>query len=433
MDTIQFLRNLPNQPYFVCVLAIATSACFYYLISEKKTPNKIIKGIFYFVFIIVSLRFAGGVIYRSYHPVTWDFACFYLYGKVAAGGYNFYSPEIFHHVFNSLNLQYLNIGGFSAEVLNVGFPYPPPTILYFAPLGFLTIKAALLVWTIFNLFFVAGCIYLIYQMFFKKYLMNGLILVCSLFFMLWPSLMTVSSSQTNFILLFLLLLMKKYSDKKSAGIFLALAIFTKPYMIIFGLYFLFRMKWKTIIYFIISALVLVGITIGIFGTAPFIDYLFENPIQRLPQYVFLEDAYQSLYAVLTRSNIITPENPLTYLYIMSTIILLTLSYLFYLAKKKMNEFILPTLLLIGLLIYPGMLYHYGVLLLFIIYQFFDRDNPLALNRYINICIVGIFYFLSTFSLFSSILFLLILIIYKSLTPIKKAIVMPVNEQSFLVT
>ena len=269
-------------------------------------------------------------------------------------------------------------------------------------------------------------------MFFKKYLMNGLILVCSLFFMLWPSLMTVSSSQTNFILLFLLLLMKKYSDKKSAGIFLALAIFTKPYMIIFGLFFLFRMKWKPIIYFIISALVLVGITIGIFGTTPFINYIYNNPVQRLPKYVFLESAYQSLYAVLTRSNIITPENPLTYLYIVSTIILLTLSYLFYLAKKGMNDFIWAILLLIGLLIYPGMLYHYGVLLLFIIYQFFDKDSQLGLNRYINICIVGIFYFLSTFSIFSSILFLLVLIVYKSLILIKTGIGMPVKDEAILI-
>ena len=267
-------------------------------------------------------------------------------------------------------------------------------------------------------------------MFLKKYELNGLILVCSLFFMLWPSLMTVSSSQTNFILLFLLLLIKKYPDKKSAGIFLALAMFTKPYMIIFGLYFLFRMKWKPIIYFILSALVLVGITILIFGTAPFFDYIFNNPVQRLPKYVFLESAYQSLFAVLTRSNIITPENPLTYLYIVSAIILTILFYLLYLAKKKMNDFLLATLLLVGLLIYPGMLYHYGVLLLFIIYQFFDIDSSLALNPYVNICIVGIFYFLSTFSLFSSILFLLVLLIYKSLIPIKREI--PIIDKVILI-
>lgn len=126
----------------------------------KKNHNKIIKTVFYSVFLIAFLRFIGGTIYRSFTPVAYDYTCFYLYGKVASEGYNFYSPEIFHNVFNSLNLQYLVGGGFSEEIFHVGFPYPPPTILYFAPLGFLSFKSALMVWTIFNLLFVFGCIYL---------------------------------------------------------------------------------------------------------------------------------------------------------------------------------------------------------------------------------------------------------------------------------
>ena len=213
--------------------------------------------------------FIGSAIYRISHPQVYDFTAFYLYGKVAASGYDFYLPENLHIVFNTLHLPLLDYRGFTEEIVNVGFLYPPPTILLFTPLGFLSYNTALICWTIFNLFFALGCIYLIYDLFFKAYKLNGLMLVAILFFLFSPVRSTVSFSQTNFILLFLLLLMKKYSDRKFAGILLALALFTKPYMIIFGLIFILRKQWKTLIYFIMSSFILVGLTVLLFGKRTF--------------------------------------------------------------------------------------------------------------------------------------------------------------------
>jgi hypothetical protein len=85
-------------------------------------------------------------------------------------------------------------------------------------------------WSIVNVCFAFGSIYFIYDLFLRKYKLNGLILVTTLFLFLKPVLDTISFLQTNFIALFYLLLIKKYSDKKIAGVFVALAIFTKPYM-----------------------------------------------------------------------------------------------------------------------------------------------------------------------------------------------------------
>ena len=113
-------------------------------------------------------------------------------------------------------------------------------------------------------------------------------------------------------------------------------------------------------------------------------------------------------------NLITLENPKIYMFISIVILSLTGCLLFYLSKKKLYDNIWSILLLIGLMIYPGTLEHYGVLLLFIIYQFFDNRNLLSFNLYINIIIISIFYLLISFSLFSSICFLLIILIYKSL-------------------
>jgi hypothetical protein len=357
-----------------------------------------------------------------HHPEIWDFSAFYLYGKVAADGYDFYLPNNFHIVYNLLNLPALlnipnaSFAGFVNDCVNVGFPYPPPTILYFAPLGYLSYQTALIVWTLFISSFAFACIYLIYSMFFKEYKLNGLMLVSILFFALSQTRGTVFYTQTNFILLFLLLLMKKYSDKKTAGIFLALAFFTKPYMLIFLFYFIIRKKWYSILYFILSSVVLIGFTLTFFGKAPFVSYIFNNPATRTPKGIFLEDINQSLHSILLRHNLITFNSPEAYFFISMAILILTGIFLLYLSKKKLYDNIWAVLLLIGLMIYPGTLGHYGVLLLFIIYQFFDTHSLPRPNTYLNILTIGIFFLLISFSLFLTICYLLIIIIMRSFRP-----------------
>lgn len=415
MDVINFIRELPYQVYFGCFISVLASMCFYFLKSKDKTSKKIIWLFYILVFTYAFFIFIKVVIHRIYNPEVWDFTAFYLYGKVGSLGYNFYSPENFHIVSSSLNLPVLINTEFVEDIVNVGFLYPPPTIFLFTPLGFLSYDTALICWTLFNLFFSLGCIYFIYDLFFRQYKLKGLILVAILFFVLSPVLSTISFSQTNFILLFLLLLMKKYSDKKFAGILFALALFTKPYMIIFGLYFILRKQWKTLIYFLVSSLIIVGLTVLTFGKGVFISYIFNNPSRRLPNRVFSESANQSLQAVLLRFNLISIDTPI-YLYISIGVFLLTAFYLFYLLKRKLYDFIWVILLLVCLMLYPGTLTHYGVLLLFIIFQFFDEKKQLGFNIYLNILIIGIFYYLSSVSVFTCICFLLIITLLKSMKP-----------------
>jgi Glycosyltransferase family 87 len=411
MRIVNIIHNLFHTPYFGYVLIIC--ACFYYLKSEAKAQRKLIQIVFYSAFLIALFIFARTAIYWSYHPQMWDFGCFYLYGKVAATGHNFYSPENFHQVFNSLNLPFLNDKSFVDEVVNVGFPYPPPTILYFIPLGFLSFKTALIAWTIFNLIFVYGCLYLLYGMFLKSDRLNGLLFASALFFILLPSLWTMSSAQTNFISLFLLLLMKKYWNSKFAGIFLALAFFTKPFMIIFIVLFMVRRNWNAIIYFMLTSVALCGLTAAIFGTAPFVSYIVDSPIGRLPKDLLAESTKQSLLAVLIRSGLISMNKTSIYAYISVAVLLVTGAYLIFLVRRKLYDYIWALLVLIGLILYPNTQETYGVLLLFIIFQFFDKNKQLGFNLYLSIPITAIFYYLSGFSVFASMCFLLGVIIIKS--------------------
>src|SRR6185437_4805930 len=82
-------------------------------------------------------------------PPRWDVQAFWLFGKVAVVGDDFYRPESFHAVADSLRAAgepVSTAGDFNRELLDVGFPYPPMTMLLFAPLGLLGLHAAALLW-----------------------------------------------------------------------------------------------------------------------------------------------------------------------------------------------------------------------------------------------------------------------------------------------
>jgi hypothetical protein len=387
-----------------------TCTCYYLLKSDKISFKKLIWIIYFVILSLALYKLFALVIDHIQNPKIWDFTAYYLYGKVAVEGYNFYLPESYQIVFNSAHLPFTNFEGLVEEVVNVGCPYPPPTILYVMPLGFLSYYNALIYWTFFNIIFAFGSIYLIYSMFFKKDKLNGLFLVVTLFCIFSPVRSTISFSQTNFILLFLLLLIRKYYNSKIAGVFLAIAIFTKPYMLIFGLFFFLTGRWKTIVCFLISSVLIVGSTVLIIGKQIFMSYFLNNPTVRIPKAVFSEPINQSLHAVLLRANLITMEKPYLYLIIALLVLSICFVYVLYLLKQKQYDFLWVVFLLVALLIYPATLDHYGVLLLFVIFQFFQHKQPLGLNMYLNIPVIGVFYYFSSISFFLANCFLLIIIV-----------------------
>lgn len=392
---------------------IATCWSFYQMKGKNFTLKNVYCIISLIILAIALYFFADKEIYRLNHLEPWDFPCFYLNGKVAVSGLNFYEPQSFYAAYKTIGFPSYFYQELAPGVLDVGFPYPPPTILYFAPLGLLSYNTALISWTIFNLCFVCGCLYLIFDQFLKSEKLNGLILTASLFFLFSEVKSTAFYSQTNFIVLFYLLLIKKYSDKKIAGIFLTLAIFTKPLMIIIGIFFLLKRKWRAVIYSIISAVAMCGLTFLLFGKESFLSYIYNNPFSRIPPSAFSDGIVQSLYAVLLRNKLITLTNPFTFMYITIIILLLTGIYLLFLMRKKLYDFILPILLLVGLLLYPATQSHYGVVLLFITFQFFNNKNNLNFIPYLNLFLLGAVYCLGQFSIFSCICFLLIILILKS--------------------
>lgn len=417
--SITSIIQLLNSPLGISFISIITCLCFYFYNHDKVTLKILIRIVYFSIFIFTVYIFLSRLNYRLSSFQVWDFTSFYLWAKVAVQGYNFYLPENSQIVFNTLSLPSEDFQEFIEGIVKVGFLYPPPTMFYFYFLGYLNYDSALILWTFLIVVFLFCTIYLIYDLYFRDNLVNGIVLITILVFIDSTVKSTILCSQTNFIVLFFLLLMKKYSESKISGVLLALAFFTKPFILIFGLYYLLSKNWKSIAYFIASALLLSGISILIFGGDTFMSYFLNNPAQRIPAWQFSEDINQSLHAVLLRSNLISLDKPYIYIIISVAIVGVTILFSRYLLRKKLNDLAWALLLLVGLLVYPGTLSYYGVVLLFIIFQFFNKENALGLDYRICVPVVGILFYLSSVSVFASICFLLIIVIVKSLWQISK--------------
>lgn len=415
---IRSIIQLLYTPWGISILATISCLFFYLINSNNQRYKLLIKLIFYSLLLFVAYKFLKAIDHRLNIFFLWDFTAWYLWGKVASLGLNFYLPENSQSVFAALNLPSADYKDFIEAIVNVGFYYPPPTMLYFVGLGFLSFDVALKCWTIFILLFLAGSIYLTYKFHDEFKSLHGIALIM-LFFLLYPSVnFTITCSQTNFHLLFLLLLMEKYAERNFAGILLALAFFTKPFMLIFGLYFLITKNWKAIAYFIGTTLILSGLSMAVFGFDTFVSYFTNNATPKLPPWQFSEDINQSLHAVLIRHEILSLKNQMAYT-ILSVIFLgATFLYSTFLNMKKQREIIWPLLLLASLIIYPGTLSYYAVLLLFILFKFIHKSSQLYLPHYIVIPLTGVAFYLSSVSVFLSMCILLGIVLIKSFINIK---------------
>ena len=190
---------------------------------------------------VFSLGWVSFYIYRNFEkPHEWDFLCWYLDGHVAVSGLNFYEPKSYQEVFKQIQVPYKPSDGFISEIVNVGFKYPPPTMIYLVPLGFFNYFNSHLMWTVFNILLMIANIYLFWEIFFNKKSFKDLLLIIPLFCLQQGTRSNLDAQQNTLILLLMVLLMWKDKNLARAGIWMALGIAAKPIMVLLGLYFLFK-------------------------------------------------------------------------------------------------------------------------------------------------------------------------------------------------
>lgn len=354
---------------------------FHYRQRLSARQRAVLLGLMLGVILIWSLQLGRIMSSNIAHLPEWDFLGFWLNGRVAAQGLNFYEPG---HA-QQLAQPFHPSADFTREILNVGFWYPPPTIFLFVPLGWFDIHTAYLLWYIAHSIILVLDIFWLWKLFLTKSGALGLALAAALVLMLFGTQSTVTYGQTNFLALLMLLLFWRDRSLLRGGLWLAVGIFTKPFLALLLGYLLLRRHWRVLrsTVFVLAALSL--LTIMVFGPVTFFSYFRPNHYASLPSWVYTEISNQSLLAVILRHTHyeLVHKSPLTQPIFVALSLLLTAiaSWLVYQLDKRHEDWALVLTLLLTLLLYPVSQMFYSILLIVPLLLLWKRQQELIFGTW----------------------------------------------------
>ncbi len=354
------------------------------ILSQYEKINAVkksyIKGFIYFVCFISIAYTLRTIISNILHPGEWDFLVFYMNGKVAVNGGNFYQNSEYLKILKDIQLPFIP----DNEIKNDLFlHYFPANIFYFIPFGFFNYNTANILWSIFNLAFVSFDIILIYKLFFKNEKPVVFILVISTFLLFPGTHIALSYEQTTFIFLLFILLMWKDLDKPISGLWLTLGIFAKPILAIFLIYPVLRRKWKMLLTAALAFIFISVITLIIFGPSVFITFFFHNPNINIPRVNYTEWQNQSLLSTILRitNYDFSYSTPLIHpLFVISALLVCGFSFWFvYKLDDSKNEWAFAIIIIASVMLYPGSINSYGPMILPVLLFLFTQQNNFAVK------------------------------------------------------
>ncbi len=307
-------------------------------------------------------------------PPQWDFPISWLNGYVAAQGLNFYDPESYRRLADTLPAS----ADLSRFVISVGFHFPPPTIFLFLPLGFFDIHTAYLLWYLVMIGVFVLDVVLLARLFLGG-TASAIVLATALTLMLRPALATVWFGQTNFLILLMLLLFWRDRNAARGGVWLALGILIKPVFGLMSLYPVIRRQWRTLWCATVVLGILSLLTVALFGWETFASYFAHNPVARMPTDVYTESMNQSLLAEILRLTKydFSDGSPLTHpLFVVLAAGLIAATALLALHRSANDDLALALMVPLALLVYPGTLAHYSIDLLVPLLAVWSRRREL---------------------------------------------------------
>jgi hypothetical protein len=303
-------------------------------------------------------------------PPAWDVQAFWAYGHAAALGLNPYLPASFH----AFPLPPGPLpSDFIPEVIDVGCVYPPPSLLFIAPMGLLPLGTAAVVWVGAWALCLVACIVLLWRTFFPSRGGRGLALAAALT-CLWPAtIATFQLGQTNFLALLFVLAAWRTRERPVSAVSIAGAALVKPVYHILWLYPLLRARWRTLAVGAGVVVALCLVSVGVFGVDTFVTYFRDSPLKRNPGAVFAEPGNASLLGAILRFSHYAPagyapdshltSNPV-FLAAAGVVLLVTVWAVLRIPRtREGTEHALATLIPAGLLIYPATGANYSVVLL----------------------------------------------------------------------
>ncbi len=342
--------------------------------------RSVLVGLTLAVLLVFGLNAARLMRWNVMHPPEWDFVIFWLDGQVAAQGLNFYEPQFYQNV----TLTFTPTNEFVAEVLEVGFRYPPPTMFLFLPLSLFDVHMAFMLWYIVHSLILILDIILLWKIFLSKSGLMGLVLVTVLVATLFGTMSTIHRGQTNFLALLMLLLFWRDRTHQRGGVWLALGILIKPFLAVLLIYPVLRKHWRVIISTFITLIVISLLAFVAFGPETFLSYFTENPNANAADFQYTQMFNQSLLATILRLTDYNfgDKSPLTHPIFIALVFILTgiTGWLVYRLDETHNDWALALTLLLSLLIYPASQIFYSVLLIIpILLLWMHRQS-----RFINI-------------------------------------------------
>jgi len=284
----------------------------------------------------------------------WDFLCFWFYGHAAAAGANVFAPATYQAMALPIPIDM----DFRREAINVGFPYPPASILLFLPLGYLTnFPVASALWLVAMIAaLVAGTVVLI-----RTYVpardFDAAVAIGALALALPAVYDNIVYHQTNFLALALLAAAYVWRRGFGGGVAAALAVVVKPYLAVVILWFALRRRWKAL-GASVATLALVSLAaIPALGSDGLRTFFVSNPATRFPPYLYVEPETASLYGLLLRlahreGTLAGTYHDPTYVVIALVLAAVTV-WLAATAAERDDDLSLALTVALGLMLYPG--------------------------------------------------------------------------------
>jgi len=302
------------------------------------------------------------------NPEEWDFQAFWLWGRAAALGLNPYLPE---------SIRLVNGGAehtpsFTATVVDVGFPYPPITMLLLRPFGGFDLSTACVLWYLLLGLALVAAIWLLRRNVLGSDSWTDLLLVAGLLVALRPTQTTVHLAQTNFLILLAVALYWRDRSRARGGIWLALGLAVKPWVAILLLHPLVRRRGRVVAATLAATAGLFLLATVVLGPEMVTSYFRMQMVSRMPVNYFSAEVNQSLLATILR--LFQPAGPgapdprsflvprLIFLAIAGSLAVVTAGLIHRLGEAH-DDLAVGLTLALALLVYPGTLYHYGVMLI----------------------------------------------------------------------
>jgi len=303
---------------------------------------------------VVAVALLKSATTATHYVQEWDFMCFWLYGHAAAAHANVYAPATYH----ALTLPMPVDSEFRREVLDVGFPYPPPSIFLFLPLGYLaSFATASALWLAAMLAAFAAGIAILVRTYVRDRGIDAIVAVAALALALPAAADNVAYHQTNFLAFAFLAAAYAWRRSFGGGIVAALAVVVKPYLAAIMLWLALRRRWNAFAASVVTLAVVSAAAIPLLGRGGLHAFLADNPSTRLPPWIFAETEMASLYAFLLRiahrdGSLTGPLHDPAYVAIAAILALATV-WLVVAAPKCDDDIALGLCVALGLMLYPG--------------------------------------------------------------------------------